>query len=51
MKCVLIFGPPAVGKMAVGMEIAAQKNFKLVYNHSFNSFRFLMDSSYRVYHY
>lgn len=35
MNCILIFGPPAVGKMAVGMELARIRNYKLVHNHSF----------------
>ncbi len=33
MKFILIFGPPAVGKMAVGMELSKQTGFKLFHNH------------------
>ncbi|MHA1592303.1 MAG: AAA family ATPase [Candidatus Heimdallarchaeaceae archaeon] len=33
MKFILIFGPPAVGKMAVGMELSRQTGFKLFHNH------------------
>lgn len=33
MKFVLIFGPPAVGKMAVGMEIAKETDLRLFHNH------------------
>jgi hypothetical protein len=29
----MIFGPPAVGKMAVGMKLAEKLNFKLFHNH------------------
>ena len=30
---VIIFGPPAVGKMAVGMELARLTGYKLFHNH------------------
>ncbi len=33
MKLVVIFGPPAVGKMAVGRELAKLTGFKLFHNH------------------
>jgi hypothetical protein len=33
MDVIVIFGPPAVGKMAVGMELAAKTGFKLFHNH------------------
>jgi hypothetical protein len=33
MHFVLIFGPPAVGKMTVGHEIAQRTGFKLFHNH------------------
>ncbi len=33
MKLVVIFGPPAVGKMAVGRELAKLIGFKLFHNH------------------
>lgn len=33
MKFVLIFGPPAVGKMTVGQELAARTGLKLFHNH------------------
>ncbi|TCC26148.1 AAA family ATPase [Kribbella sindirgiensis] len=33
MRLLLIIGPPAVGKMTVGREIAAQSNFRLFHNH------------------
>ncbi len=33
MTLVIIFGPPAVGKMAVGMELARLTGFKLFHNH------------------
>nr|NLD41260.1 hypothetical protein [Actinomycetales bacterium] len=33
MRLLLIIGPPAVGKMAVGREIAARSGFRLFHNH------------------
>ena len=33
MTLVIIFGPPAVGKMAVGMELERQTGFRLFHNH------------------
>jgi hypothetical protein len=33
MKFVVIFGPPAVGKMSVGYELARLTGFKLFHNH------------------
>ncbi|MFN8674625.1 MAG: AAA family ATPase [Candidatus Sericytochromatia bacterium] len=33
MKLVIIFGPPAVGKMTVGKELSKITNFKLFHNH------------------
>ena len=33
MKFIIIFGPPAVGKMAVGKEISRRTGFKLLHNH------------------
>ena len=33
MHFVLIFGPPAVGKMTVGHELAKRTGFKLFHNH------------------
>ncbi|TCC25114.1 AAA family ATPase [Kribbella speibonae] len=33
MRLLLIIGPPAVGKMTVGREIAARSNFRLFHNH------------------
>ncbi|HEX8266578.1 MAG TPA: AAA family ATPase [Pyrinomonadaceae bacterium] len=33
MKFIVIFGPPAVGKMTVGYELARLTGFKLFYNH------------------
>ncbi|MCD4751484.1 MAG: AAA family ATPase [Anaerolineaceae bacterium] len=33
MKLVIIFGPPAVGKMTVGYELAQQTGLKLFHNH------------------
>ncbi|SDT40950.1 DEAD/DEAH box helicase family protein [Microlunatus soli] len=33
MKLLLIMGPPAVGKMTVGREIAARSAFRLFHNH------------------
>jgi hypothetical protein len=33
MKFILIFGPPAVGKMTVGYELAKQTGLKLFHNH------------------
>jgi hypothetical protein len=33
MKLVIIFGPPAVGKMAVGRELEALTGFRLFHNH------------------
>ena len=34
MKFVLNAGPPAVGKMAVGLELSALTGFKLFHNHA-----------------
>ena len=34
MRLVVIFGPPAVGKMTVGREVAARSGFRLVHNHA-----------------
>ena len=33
MKLVVIFGPPAVGKMTVGRELAHRTGLKLLHNH------------------
>ena len=33
MKFIVIFGPPAVGKMSVGQELAKLTGFKLFHNH------------------
>lgn len=33
MRFVCVFGPPAVGKMTVGREIARRTGFKLLHNH------------------
>lgn len=33
MKLVIIFGPPAVGKMTVGFELARLTGLKLFHNH------------------
>ena len=33
MKLVIVFGPPAVGKMAVGMELERLTGMKLLHNH------------------
>jgi shikimate kinase len=33
MKLIIIFGPPAVGKMTVGQELAKITNLKLFHNH------------------
>ena len=33
MKLVIIFGPPAVGKMTVGLELVKQTGLKLFHNH------------------
>jgi len=33
MKFVVIFGPPAVGKMTVGFELVKLTGFKLFHNH------------------
>lgn len=33
MDLVVIFGPPAVGKMTVGMELCKRTGFKLFHNH------------------
>jgi len=33
MKLVILFGPPAVGKMTVGMELARLSGLKLFHNH------------------
>ena len=33
MNLILIVGPPAVGKMAVGLEIAKKLGYKLLHNH------------------
>ena len=34
MRVLVIFGPPAVGKMTVGREIAARSSFRLLHNHA-----------------
>lgn len=33
MKFIVIFGPPAVGKMVVGKELSKRTGFKLLHNH------------------
>lgn len=33
MTLVIIFGPPAVGKMAVGLELERLTGFRLFHNH------------------
>ncbi|MDE1828189.1 MAG: AAA family ATPase [Candidatus Micrarchaeota archaeon] len=33
MKLVVIYGPPAVGKLSVAMELATMTNYKLFHNH------------------
>ena len=33
MKLIIISGPPAVGKMTVGQELAIKLDFKLFHNH------------------
>lgn len=33
MKLIILFGPPAVGKMTVGMSLAKRTGLKLLYNH------------------
>ena len=33
MKCIVVFGPSAVGKAAVGKKLAEKLNFKLFHNH------------------
>ena len=33
MMLVILFGPPAVGKMAVGIELERQTGFRLFHNH------------------
>ena len=33
MHLVMLFGPPAVGKMTVGREIARRTGYKLFHNH------------------
>jgi shikimate kinase len=33
MKLVILFGPPAVGKMTVGQQLANLTGFKLFHNH------------------
>jgi cytidylate kinase len=33
MKLIILFGPPAVGKMTVGMALAKRTGLKLLYNH------------------
>ncbi len=33
MRFIIIFGPPAVGKMAVGKELSKRTGFKLLHNH------------------
>jgi hypothetical protein len=34
MRLLVIFGPPAVGKMTVGREVAARSSFRLFHNHA-----------------
>ncbi|MDQ1054582.1 hypothetical protein QE394_002510 [Arthrobacter sp. SORGH_AS 212] len=34
MRLLVIFGPPAVGKMTVGREVARQSDFRLFHNHA-----------------
>src|SRR5215208_529446 len=33
MRAVCLYGPPAVGKLTVGSELAALTGFKLIHNH------------------
>jgi len=33
MKLIILFGPPAVGKITVGQAIEARTKFKLFHNH------------------
>lgn len=33
MKLVILYGPPAVGKLTVGAELAELTGFKLFHNH------------------
>ena len=33
MKLVILYGPPGVGKLTVGRELAARTGFKLFHNH------------------
>lgn len=33
MRLVLLYGPPGVGKLSVGQELADMTGFKLFYNH------------------
>jgi hypothetical protein len=34
MRLLVIFGPPAVGKMTVGREVAARSSFRVFHNHA-----------------
>jgi len=34
MRLLVIFGPPSVGKMTVGREVAARSGFRLFHNHA-----------------
>lgn len=34
MRLIVIFGPPAVGKMTVGREVVARSGFRLLHNHA-----------------
>lgn len=34
MRLLLVFGPPAVGKMTVGREVVARSDFRLLHNHA-----------------
>ncbi len=34
MRLLVIFGPPAVGKMTVGREVAARSDFRLFHDHA-----------------
>ena len=34
MRLLVLFGPPAVGKMTVGREVAARSDFRLFHNHA-----------------
>ncbi|MDE1850674.1 MAG: hypothetical protein KGH54_02675 [Candidatus Micrarchaeota archaeon] len=34
MRLVVIYGPPAVGKLSVAMELASMTNYKLFHNHA-----------------